>query len=211
MVSPVQILQHDEQAGLRAAAAVRASAAAAACAEPDRGQVIGPGAAWIPGQPVLRSPGIRAGRRPVSRRHGHNGGAPRSSTARPHSARCPACRARVGQFLGQPRLADPRRPGQHGRAGRGRPAPRPATAAAWPAPGHARRGCPGRVPHQPCGHVPAPGARRPRVKSGGEPSTSTHVPGRVASPTVVRSGSADREYVGCTRIWRRPAATAWPG
>ena len=46
-----------------------------------------------PGSPVSLSPSPAPPTASSIRRHGHNGGAPRSSTARPHSTRCPARRA----------------------------------------------------------------------------------------------------------------------
>ena len=109
MVGPVQILQHDEQVG-RLRRAGKGIGGGRRGAEPDRGQVIGPGAARIPGQRVSFAgaadgvqyppPGPQRRRTPL-----FDGPAPQHPLPGPPRA--------AGQLFGQPRLADPRRPGQH--------------------------------------------------------------------------------------------------
>ena len=130
-------------------------------AEPDRSQVIGPGAARILGQPVSFAGAANGVQYPPpwpQRRCTPLFDGPAPQHPRPGPPRA------VGQFFRQPRLADPRRPGQHDEpavAGQrlGQPPPQRGQLPVTPGQDAQRR-----APHQPCGHVPAPGARRPRVK-----------------------------------------------
>ena len=91
MVRPLQVLKDNEQVG-GARCARESIGRRGRRAEPGRGQVVRAGAVRTT-LPVRRSCSSTPPTAFSIRRHGHNGGAPRSSTARPHSTRCPSRRA----------------------------------------------------------------------------------------------------------------------
>ena len=109
MVGPVQILQHDEQASRMRRGGKRIDGGRRGT-EPDRSQVIGPSAARILGQPVSLAGAASGVQYPPpwpQRRCTPLFDGPAPQHPRPGPPRT------VGQFFRQPRLADPRRPGQH--------------------------------------------------------------------------------------------------